>query len=39
MDFRVVRLGGELELRSAPGRGTEVLIRIPLERAATGEEA
>ncbi|OHE71767.1 MAG: hypothetical protein A2413_04165 [Treponema sp. RIFOXYC1_FULL_61_9] len=39
IDFRIVRLGGELEIRSGPGKGTEFLIRIPMERARAEEEA
>jgi signal transduction histidine kinase len=30
MQARAIQIGGTLHLESAPGRGTEVLVRIPL---------
>jgi two-component system sensor histidine kinase UhpB len=38
MEERVALLGGTLEVRSAPGAGTDVLARIPLREAAPVEE-
>jgi signal transduction histidine kinase len=34
MRTRVTELGGTLEIRSAPGRGTEVALRVPIGSAA-----
>lgn len=39
MRERAQELGGQLEVRSAPGQGTRVLVRVPLMPAATPREA
>jgi signal transduction histidine kinase len=39
MGERVAALGGSLDLRSAPGRGTTVLARIPAPEALEGDHA
>ena len=34
MRERTERLGGRFEIRSAPGRGTELLVEVPVRSAA-----
>ncbi|MEW6107003.1 MAG: hypothetical protein AB1563_11685 [Bacillota bacterium] len=35
MRERAEAVGGRLEIRSAPGRGTKVMVRVPLARPTT----